>query len=197
MSGPTCTDSEANSWRSQTERLAKRDLTLLLESLCPPLLIKRIARNLEARYRLSGWSRVPQFFPLYVSDAAFNFPFSIWILGPARQGETAIVSQHVAIEGIQSGIVDVGDKYAFLQIIEHHDAGTAAESAEGFLVQLSPMRELEPKQSKRTALRLHPSVSTKQSCASVFAGLSFPQSSPLTNEPIVLKDPARLAFLSL
>ena len=46
--------------------------------------------------------------------------------------------QHVAIEGIQSRIVDVGDKYAFLQIIEHHDAGTAAESAEGFLVQLRP-----------------------------------------------------------
>jgi hypothetical protein len=32
------------------------------------------------------------------------------------------VRQHVAIEGIQSGIVDVGDNYAFLQIIEHHDA---------------------------------------------------------------------------
>src|SRR5260370_7734705 len=69
---------------------------------------------------------------LGVSDAALNFSFSIWILDPAGQSDTAIVSQHVAIEGIQSGIVDVGDKYTFLQIIGHHDAGTAAESTAVF-----------------------------------------------------------------
>jgi|SRR5579862_4265624 len=97
---------------------------------------------------------------LGVSDAALNFSFSIWILDPAQQSDTAIVSQHVAIEGIQSGIVDVGDKYAFLQIIEHHDAGTAAESAEGFLVQLSPDARAGAEREQTYRLALHPSVST-------------------------------------
>jgi hypothetical protein len=61
---------------------------------------------------------------LGVSDTALNFSFSIGILDPARQGDRAIVRQHVAIEWIQSGIVDVGDEHAFAQVIEHDDART-------------------------------------------------------------------------
>jgi hypothetical protein len=108
---------------------------------------------------------------LGVSDAALNFSFSIWILDPARQSDTTIVSQHVAIEGIQSGIVDVGDKYTFLQIIEHHDAGTAAESTECFLVQLGPDARAGAEGEQAYRLAAASERQHEQSCASVFAGL--------------------------
>ena len=62
----------------------------------------------------------------------------VWILNPARHGDGAIVRQHVTIERIESGIVNVGDEYAFAQIIEHHDASGTTEPTEGFLVQLGP-----------------------------------------------------------
>jgi hypothetical protein len=88
------------------------------------------------------------------------------------------VSQHVAIERIQSGVVDVGDKYTFFQIIQHHDAGTAAESTEGFLVQLSPDARAgeEGEQTHRFAAASE--CQHEQSCASVFAGLRIADHGP-------------------
>jgi hypothetical protein len=46
--------------------------------------------------------------------------------------------QHVTIERIDGGIVDVGREHTLAQIVEHHHAGNAAEPAEGFFVQLGP-----------------------------------------------------------
>jgi hypothetical protein len=34
------------------------------------------------------------------------------MLNPARHGHDAVVSEHVAVEGIEGGIVDVGDQHA-------------------------------------------------------------------------------------
>src|SRR5713226_8160713 len=80
--------------------------------------------------------------------------------------------------GIQSGIVDVGDKYTFLQIIEHHDAGTAAESAEGFLVQLSPDARAGAEGEQTYRLAAASECQHEQSCASVFAGLRIADHGP-------------------
>ena len=73
-----------------------------------------------------------------MADAGLDFALAIGIFDPARQGDGAIVRQYVAIEWIQSGIVDVGDKHAFAQIIEHDHTRAAAETTEGFLVQFGP-----------------------------------------------------------
>ena len=75
---------------------------------------------------------------LRVADAGFDFAFAIRILDPTRQGDRAVVREHVAIERIESGIVDVGDEHALAQIVEHDDAGGAAQSAKGSFVQLGP-----------------------------------------------------------
>ena len=65
------------------------------------------------------------------------------------------MGQHVAVERIQRGIVDVGGEHAFAQIVEHDDASHPAEPAEGPLVQLGPdVCELERNTSRRTDLRL-------------------------------------------
>src|SRR5260370_765142 len=53
---------------------------------------------------------------LGVADARFNFSFSIWILDPTGQGNRAIVRQDVAIERIQSGMIDVRDGHAYAQL---------------------------------------------------------------------------------
>src|SRR5271166_1531133 len=71
---------------------------------------------------------------LCVADAGFNFSFSIWILDPTGQRYGAIVCQDVAIERIQSGIVDVRDEDALAQIIQNHDTRRATQSAECFLM---------------------------------------------------------------
>jgi hypothetical protein len=71
---------------------------------------------------------------LGVADTRFNFSFSIWILDPTRQSDGAIVRQDVAIERIQSGIVDVRDEHALAQIIQDDDPRSATESTECFLM---------------------------------------------------------------
>ena len=61
-----------------------------------------------------------------VSDAALNFSFSIWILDPAGQGDHTVMGEHVAIEGIERGVIDVGNQYAFAKIVQHQDARSPA-----------------------------------------------------------------------
>jgi hypothetical protein len=47
-----------------------------------------------------------------VPDAGFHLAFPVGIADPAGHGDDAVVSQHVAIERIQSGIVNIGLEYA-------------------------------------------------------------------------------------
>ena len=56
----------------------------------------------------------------------------------AGQSDGAVVGEHVAVERIQRGIVDVGLEHAFAEIVEHDDASGAAEPAEGLLMQFGP-----------------------------------------------------------
>ena len=49
---------------------------------------------------------------LGMSDSRLDFSFSIGMLNPARHGHGAVVREHVAVEGIERGIVDVGDQHA-------------------------------------------------------------------------------------
>ena len=75
---------------------------------------------------------------LGVADAGFDLPFAIRISDAAGQGDHAVVGEHIAIERIERGIVDVRSEHAFAQIVEHHDAHAAAQPAERFLMQFGP-----------------------------------------------------------
>jgi hypothetical protein len=46
--------------------------------------------------------------------------------------------QHVAVERVEGGIVDIRLQDAFAQIVEHDQASDSAEPAKGLLVQLGP-----------------------------------------------------------
>ena len=55
---------------------------------------------------------------LRVADAGFDFAFAIGIADAARQRDDAVVREHVAIERIERGIVDVRREHAFAQVVE-------------------------------------------------------------------------------
>ena len=59
---------------------------------------------------------------LRVADAGFDLPFAIRIADAARQGDDAVVREHVAIERIERGVVDVGRQHALAQVVEDDDA---------------------------------------------------------------------------
>src|SRR5215472_15198904 len=75
---------------------------------------------------------------LCVGDTRLDFSFSIGIAYTANHRRHAVVRQHIAIERVQTRIVDVGGKHAFAKIIQNDDARAAAKPAEGLLVQLGP-----------------------------------------------------------
>jgi hypothetical protein len=73
-----------------------------------------------------------------MSDATFHFPFSIRIRHATRQRDGAVMLQHIPVEGIECGIVNVGDEHALVQIIEHDHTSDSGQSAKGLLMQLGP-----------------------------------------------------------
>ena len=75
---------------------------------------------------------------LRVSDPRFDFAFPIGIADTARERDDAVVREHVAIQRIECGIVDVGREDALFQIVEDDDADGAPESTKRALVQLRP-----------------------------------------------------------
>src|SRR6266545_1443265 len=56
----------------------------------------------------------------------------------AGQREGAVVLQHIAVERVEGGIVDVGREHTLAQVIEDDDADGAPESAKRLFVQLGP-----------------------------------------------------------
>ena len=73
-----------------------------------------------------------------MSDSGFDLTLPIWVSDPAGQGDHAVVRQNIAIQGIQAGIVDVGNQYAFPQIVQNYHSSRSAQPPQGFLMQLGP-----------------------------------------------------------
>ena len=55
-----------------------------------------------------------------------TLPFSIGIGDAAWQGNGAVVGEHVAVQGIERRVIDVGLEHSFAEVVEHHGAGGAA-----------------------------------------------------------------------
>lgn len=71
---------------------------------------------------------------LRVTDTGFDFTFAIRIAHATRQRDHSVVLEHIAIQRIERGIVDVGGEHALAQVVQHDDACDSSESAEGLLV---------------------------------------------------------------
>ena len=75
---------------------------------------------------------------LRVADAGLDLALAVGVADAARQGDGAVVGQHVAVERIERRVVDVRGEDALLEVVEHDDADTAAQPPECALVQLGP-----------------------------------------------------------
>ncbi len=73
-----------------------------------------------------------------MADAPFHLPLAIRIADAAGQRDDIVVSEHVAVQRIDGGIVDVWFEHSLAQIVEHGDPCHPAQPAKGLLVQLSP-----------------------------------------------------------
>jgi hypothetical protein len=71
---------------------------------------------------------------LRVADPCFHFSFAIGIADSTRQRDDAIVRQHVPIQRIERGVVDVCSEHALFEIVEDDDTDGPAEPAKRALV---------------------------------------------------------------
>ena len=95
--------------------------------------------TVEVALRFFGTLEAKPFqLPLCVINAAFHLAFAVRIADPTRQGRYAIVREHVAIQGVQPWLVNVGLEHALFQVVEDDDTRRAAETTERLLVKLGP-----------------------------------------------------------
>ena len=121
----------------------------------PPIQIRlRVFERLEAEAAQRRLLRVP--------DAGFDFPFAIGIADAAREGDDTVVREHIAIQRIQRGVVDVRGEDAFFQIIEDDDADRAPQLTKRAFVEPAQICALDRHTSSRTDLREQPRVRTKR-----------------------------------
>ena len=98
---------------------------------------------------------------LRMTDAGFDFAFAIRISNAARHGDGAVVREHVAIERIERGIVDVGNEHAFASDCRARRRAWRRPAGERLVRATRPRcANWSGSVSRRTDLRLKPSVST-------------------------------------
>jgi hypothetical protein len=73
-----------------------------------------------------------------VPDASFDLALAVGIADATGQRDDAIVREHVAVQRIERGIVDVRGEDAFPEIVEDDHADRAAEPTKGALVERGP-----------------------------------------------------------
>ena len=73
-----------------------------------------------------------------MTDAGFDFAFAIRVLHSAWKRCDAVVLQHITVQRIERGLINVGREHALAQIIEHHHASDSTEPAKRLLMQLGP-----------------------------------------------------------
>jgi hypothetical protein len=106
-----------------------------------------------------------------VPDAGFDLALAIGVADATRERDDTVVREHVAVERIEGGVVDIRREDAFLEIVEDDDAHGAAESTKRTLVELGPhLRARLPHQKADRFARVA-ERQDEESCASVLAGL--------------------------
>ena len=108
---------------------------------------------------------------LGMADARLYFAFPVGIADPAGHGDSAIVSEHIPIERIQSGIVNIGSEDTFFKVVGDHHSCCAAQPPEGLLMQFGPDAGTGLEAEKPNALAAEAQRQHEQTCTAVLARL--------------------------
>ena len=95
-----------------------------------------------------------------MADTGFDFAFAIRVSYATRQSDGTVMLQHIAVERIERGIVDVRRDHAFAKIIEHDHTSHTTQPAKRFSCSSAQTRVLERNTNNRTDFRLCPNVGT-------------------------------------
>ena len=106
-----------------------------------------------------------------MADAGFHLAFPVRIPDTARHRNSAIVCEHIPIERVQSGIVNIGREYTFFKVVGNHDSGRAAHPPEGLLMQFGPDAGTGLEAEKPYAFAAKAERQYEQTCAAILAGL--------------------------
>ena len=129
----------------------------------------RLLQRLEAQALERG---------LRMRDGRLDLPLPIRIPDATRQGDGAVVREHVAIERVQRRIVDVRLQHALAQIVEDDDLDRPAQPAKRLLVQLGPAPRARREEQEPDALAAVAQREDEQPRAAVLARLGMPDHRP-------------------
>ncbi len=115
----------------------RRDLTLggAVDARVGPARVPAIEVGLRRLERLEAQ---PLEGGLRVPDGRLHLALAIGIADATGQRDDAVVRQHVAVERIQGGVVEVRREHALPEIVEDDDVAGATKATEGLLMQLAP-----------------------------------------------------------
>src|SRR5258708_9029783 len=115
---------------------------------------------------------------LRVTDTRFDLAFAIRVSHPAWKRCDAVMLEHVTVQRIERGIVDVGREHALAQIVEHHYARCSTQSAKCFLMQLSPDARTGAEHQEAKSFSAISERHHEQSCSPVLAPSRIAHPSP-------------------
>jgi hypothetical protein len=91
----------------------------------------------------------------------------------AGQRRRPIVREHIAVQGVDRGIVDVGFEHTLAQVIQNHQASHTTQASKGFLVQLRPDLRTRAEHQQPHRLAAVAQSQHKQTRATVFPALGI------------------------
>ena len=107
---------------------------------------------------------------LRVADAGLDLALSVGVTDATRQGDDAVVGQHVAVERIERRVVDVRGEHALLEVVEDDDPYGAAQPPKRPLVQFGPDLRARPVDQQPDSLARVAQGQDEEPCPPVLAG---------------------------
>lgn len=88
-----------------------------------------------------------------MTDARLDLSLPIGVADAPRQGDDAVVREHLTVERVECGLVDARLEDSLFEIVEDGDTRRPAETSKGALVELHPNLSARRHREQTHALR--------------------------------------------